>query len=52
MLIPWEKLLEKIRPYYPAGGKERVPYPLEGMLRMHCVQLFYNLSDPAMEDRL
>ena len=22
------------------------------MLRMHCVQLFYNLSDPGMEDML
>ena len=22
------------------------------MLRVHCVQLFYNLSDPAMEDML
>ena len=22
------------------------------MLRIHCVQLFYNLSDPAMEDAL
>ena len=51
-LIPWEKLLEKIRPYYPPAGKGRVPYPLEGMLRVHCVQLFYNVSDPAMEDML
>ena len=33
-------------------GKGRVPYPLEGMLRVHCVQLFYNVSDPAMEDML
>ena len=22
------------------------------MLRVHCVQLFYNLSDPGMEDLL
>ena len=22
------------------------------MLRIHCVQLFYNLSDPGMEDML
>ena len=33
-----------------AGG--RPAYPLEVMLRIHCVQLFYNLSDPAMEDAL
>lgn len=29
VLVPWEKLLEKIRPYYPTAGKGRVPYPLE-----------------------
>ena len=28
----------------------RRPYPLGTMLRVHCVQLFYNLSDPGMED--
>ena len=28
------------------------PYPLALLLRIHCVQLFYNLSDPAMEDAL
>ena len=49
-LIPWCKLLEEIKPYYPCAEKRRVPYPLESMLRVHCVQLFYNLSDPAMED--
>ena len=52
VLAPWEKLLEQIRPYYPTAGKGRVPYPLEGMLRVHCVQLFYNVSDLAMEDML
>ena len=51
-LIPWCKLLEEIKPYYPCAEKGRVPYPLESMLRVHCVQLFYNLSDPAMEDML
>ena len=40
VLLPWETLLEKIRPYYPTAGKGRVPYPLERMLRVHCVQLF------------
>ncbi len=28
------------------------PYPLAVMLRVHCVQLCYNLSDPGMEDLL
>ena len=49
-LIPWERLEERIRPVYAKAGKGRQPYPLAVMLRIHCVQLFYNLSDPGMED--
>lgn len=51
-LIPWKRLEKKIRRHYPKAGKGRHPYPLSTMLRIHCVQLFYNLSDPAMEDML
>ena len=51
-LIPWQRLEERIRPVYPKAGKGRQPYPLAVMLRTHCVQLFYNLSDPGMEDLL
>ena len=51
-LIPWQKLEKKIRRHYPKRGRGRPPYPLSVMLRVHCVQLFYNLSDPAMEDML
>ena len=48
-LIPWQKLEERISPVYAKRGKGRRPYPLPVMLRIHCVQLFYNLSDPGME---
>ena len=51
-LIPWGLLEELIRPYYPNAGRGRRPYELSAMLRIHCVQLFYNLSDPGMEDLL
>ena len=51
-LIPWKELERKIGRYYPKPGKGRRPYPLSVMLRVHCMQLFYNLSDPAMEDAL
>ena len=51
-LIPWQKLEKKIRRHYPKRGRGRPPYPLSVMLRVHCIQLFYNLSDPAMEDML
>ena len=51
-LIPWDRLEARVEPFYPKGGRGRRPYPLAVMLRVHCVQLFYNLSDPGMEDLL
>ena len=51
-LVPWVDLEARIKPFYPKAGRGRRPYPLVTMLRVHCVQLFYNLSDPAMEDLL
>ena len=51
-LIPWGQIEERIRPFYPKAGRGRRPYELSVMLRIHCVQLFYNLSDPGMEDML
>ena len=51
-LVPWKELEKAIRPHYPKAGRGRRPYPLSAMLRVHCVQLFHNLSDPAMEDML
>ena len=51
-LIPWQSLEDHIRPFYPKAGRGRHPYPLSVMLRTHCVQLFYNLSDPGMADLL
>ena len=51
-LMPWEELEARIEPHYPKAGRGRRPYPLAVMLRIHVVQLCYNLSDPAMEDLL
>ena len=51
-LIPWSSLEGRIRPLYLKAGKGRQPYPLAVMLRVHCVQLRYNLSYPGMEDLL
>ena len=51
-LVPWEELEARIEPHYPKAGRGRRPYPLAVMLRSHCGQLCYNLSDPAMEDLL
>ncbi len=51
-LVPWEELEARIEPHYPKPGRGRRPYPLAVMLRIHVVQLSYNLSAPAMEDLL
>ncbi|WP_026960286.1 IS5/IS1182 family transposase, partial [Aliagarivorans taiwanensis] len=51
-LLPWVRLTEVIEPVYPKAGNGRRPYPLETMLRIHCMQQWYTLSDGAMEDAL
>jgi transposase, IS5 family len=51
-LIPWKRLEAIIEPHYPKAGNGRRPYPLTTMLRIHCIQQWYSLSDPAMEDAL
>jgi len=53
-VVPWAELVAVIEPYYPkatrAGGRPAVG--LERMLRIHCLQLWFNLSDPAVEEAL
>jgi IS5 family transposase len=51
-VIPWQTLVKLIRPHYPVAGRGRRPYELESMLRVHLMQNFFTLSDPAMEDAL
>lgn len=50
--VPWTMLEELIEPYCPKRGNGRRPYPLSTMLRIHCLQQWYNLSDSAAEDAL
>ena len=53
-VVPWRALIALIEPCYPKTGSKggRPPYPLETMLRIHLMQQWYDLSDPAMEDAL
>ena len=51
-LVPWAELEQRIAPVYPKPGRGRRPYPLRVMLRIHCLQLWFNLSDPGMEQEL
>ena len=51
-VVPWKALLALIEPHYPKAGRGRHPYALETMLRIHLLQQWYALSDPAMEEAL
>ena len=51
-VVPWKSLLRLIEPFYPVAGNGRHPYPLEKMLRVHLMQNWFTLSDPAMEEAL
>jgi len=52
-VVPWKALLALIEPHYPKMGRPgRQPYPLATMLRIHFLQQWYALSDPAMEEAL
>ncbi len=51
-VIPWEELLEEIKPYYPKAGNGRQPMSMKRMLKIYFMQQWYGLSDPAMEDAL
>ncbi len=48
-VVPWTDLLALIEPSYPTSGRRgRPPMPAATMLRIHFMQQWYALSDPAM----
>ena len=52
-VVPWAELVAAIEPVYPkADGPGRPPVGVERMLRLHCLQQWFNLSDPAVEEAL
>ena len=52
-VVPWSRLTALVEPMYPKGeGAGRPPIGLERMLRIHCLQHWFNLSDPAAEEAL
>jgi IS5 family transposase len=51
-VVPWARLVERLRPFYPKGERGRPPIGLERMLRIHFLQQWYGLADGAMEDAL
>ena len=55
LVVPWTELVSLIQPFAsggtgPKGG--RPSFPVETMLRIHFLQQWFGLSDPAMEEAL
>jgi transposase, IS5 family len=51
-VVPWAALVELVKPHAPEGKKGRPPFAMETMLRIHFMQQWFTLSDPAMEEAL
>jgi IS5 family transposase len=51
-VVPWPRLMARLARLYPKGERGRPPVPLERMLRIHLLQQWYALADPAMEEAL
>src|SRR5580704_2922741 len=51
-VVPWARLVERLRPLYPKGERGRPPIGLERMLRIYFLQQWYGLADEGLEDAL
>jgi transposase, IS5 family len=53
-IIPWPEMTAAVQTVYPKVSENggRPPIPLERMLRIYFLQLWFNLSDPAVEEAL
>ena len=52
LVVPWTELTGLIKPFAPASKTGRPPFPIATMLRIHFMQQWFGLSDPAMEEAL
>lgn len=53
-VVPWSQMQALIEPHYPKTGPKggRPPIGLPMMLRVWCLQQWFALSDPGMEEAL
>ncbi len=53
-VVPWAELVALIEPYAPKAGPKggRPPFAVEKLLRIHFLQQWFGLSDPAVEEAL
>lgn len=51
-VVPWPALVAVVEPHAPRAKTGRPPFAIETMLRIHYLQQWFGLSDPAMEAAL
>ena len=51
-VMPWNELLAIISPHAPVATTGRPPFELAMMLRIHCLQQWFSLSDLGAEEAL
>jgi IS5 family transposase len=51
-VVPWSGLVDLVLPYAPPRKTGRPPFEVQTMLRIHFMQQWFTLSDPAMEEAL
>jgi IS5 family transposase len=54
LIAPWAELAALVEPFYSVNGEAagRAALPLQRMLRVYFLQLWFNLSDGAVEEAL
>ncbi len=54
LVVPWADLVALVAPHAPSRSTKggRPPFAVATMLRIHFLQNWFNLSDPAMEEAL
>ena len=51
-VVPWGALVRIVEPHWPKAKTGRPPFAVETMLRIHYLQQWFGLSDPAMDEAL
>ena len=51
-VVPWAVLVQIVERHYPKAKTGRPPFGIQTMLRIHYLQQWFGLSDPAMEEAL
>jgi len=52
LVVTWAELTGLIQPFAPASKTGRPPFPVATTLRIHFIQQWFGLSDPALEEAL